>query len=82
VTLTDAPGFPFTPGSARVVGDPAAEAEKIAEARKAAEAVTIPLTDFAVLMWLARRGAGYLEMPPDGVMMSGAHAVLERYAGC
>lgn len=72
-------GFPFTPGSARQVPDPAAEAGRLAEARKAARPVTVPAGDFAVLLALARRGAGELPLLPDGMMMSEAVRVLERY---
>lgn len=73
------PSFPFTPGSAREIGDPAKEAERLAEARKAAGAVAVPASDFAVLVALARRGAGELAPLPDGVTMGEAVRVLERY---
>lgn len=73
------PGFPFGPGSAREV-DPAREAERLAEARGAAGAVMIPCRDLAVLVALARRGAGELAALPDGVTMGEAVRVLERYA--
>ena len=51
--MTDIPGFPFGPGSARAIRDPAAEAERLAEARKAAEVVTIPRADFDALLAVA-----------------------------
>lgn len=70
--------FPFTPGSARQV-DPAAEAERLAEVCKAAGSVMVPRRDFEVLLLLARRGAGELAEIPDGMMMSEAVRVLERY---
>ena len=73
-------GFPFTPGSARQV-DPAAEAERLAEVCKAAGAVMIPRRDFAVLVTLARIGAGELAALPGDMMMSEAVRVLERYRG-
>ena len=78
--MPDVPGFPFTPSSARQVRDPAAEAERLAGARKAAETVTVSRGDFAVLVALARRGAGELAGLPDGVTMGEAVRLLERYA--
>jgi hypothetical protein len=81
--MPDAPGFPFGPGSARTVRDPAAEAEGLAEARKAAEAVTIRRADLDVLLALAmlcvaafRGGAVTL---PDGVALRDAEEVLARH---
>lgn len=71
--------FPFGPGSARRV-DPAEEAARLAEARKAAEAVTVPRRDLAVLVALARRATGSPAAFPDGVSADEALAVLERYA--
>jgi hypothetical protein len=80
--LTD-PGFPFTPGSARNVRDPAAEAERLAEARKAAETVLVRRADLDVLLALAslciaafRDGTVTL---PDGTWMRDAEEVLARH---
>lgn len=74
------PGFPFTPGSAREVPDPAAEAEKLADARKAATLVTVPARDLAILVALATIGVtGYTAGLPEGVTIDDATAVLERY---
>lgn len=46
-------GFPFTPGSAREISDPAKAAESLAEARKAAEAVTVRRSDLDALLAVA-----------------------------
>ena len=80
--LTD-PGFPFDPGSARNVRDPAAEAERLAGARKAAEAVTIRRADLDVLLALAalcvaafQGGAVRL---PDGLYLRDAEEVIARH---
>lgn len=71
--------FPFTPGFACTV-DPEAAARQLAEVCKAAGAVMVPRRDLEVLLLLARRGAGELPLLPDGMMMSEAVRVLERYA--
>lgn len=78
------PDFPFTPGSAREVPDPAAEAERLAEERKAGGMVAVPVRDLAILVALASIGAaGFADGDagelPKGVTIDGATAVLERY---
>jgi len=81
--VPDIPGFPFGPGSAREVRDPAAEAERLAEARKAAEVVTIRRDDLDVLLALAmlcvaafQGGAVTL---PDGLGLRDAEEVIGRH---
>lgn len=46
-------GFPFTPGSAREIPDPAKAAESLAEARKAAEVITVRRSDLDALLAVA-----------------------------
>lgn len=72
-------GFPFGPGSARKISDPAREAERLAAALKPEPAVTVPARDLAVLVALARRGAGELAELPEGVTTGEAVRLLERY---
>lgn len=84
-----APGsrFPFTYGTAREVLDPVAAAEELAARRKAAEAVTIPRRDLAILVALAHLGvAAHAGAPvdpaeelPAGVTIDDAVRVFERY---
>jgi hypothetical protein len=77
-------GFPFGPGSAREVRDPAAEAERLAEARKAAEAVTVPRADFEVLLAVATLYVGAFaddEMMtlPEKMRLQEVEEVLKRH---
>lgn len=79
------PAFPFGPGTAREVRDPAAEAARLARAHAASGTVTVPRRDFAVLVALASLGAAhYAEgdagQLPEGVSVNEAAAVLGRYA--
>jgi hypothetical protein len=81
--LTDS-RFPFSPGSAREVRDPAAEAERLAEARKTAGMVAVPVRDLAVLVALTSVGGahfadGDVADLPGGLTIDEAVAVLERY---
>ena len=68
------PDFPFTPGSAREVLDPAAEAEKLAGARKAAEVVPVRRGDLAALLAAARLYMAALAEPPEDLKR-----IVERY---
>jgi hypothetical protein len=80
--MTDLPGFPFSPGSARQV-DPAAEAERLTEARKAAETVLIRRADLDVLLALASLCVAAFKdgtvTLPDGAYLRGAEEALARH---
>lgn len=69
--------FPFTPGSARAVADPAKEAERLAEARKAAEVVPVRRGDLAALLAAAGLFMEALSEPPEEL-----RRIVERYTGC
>ena len=77
-------GFPFTPGSARQVPDPAAEAGRLAAERKAAETVTVSRADFEALLAVATLYAA--AFAPDETMtlpelmrLQEVEEILERH---
>ena len=80
--MTDIPGFPFGPGSARAI-DPAAEAEKLAGARKAAETVLVRRDDLDVLLALASLAVAAFQggavTLPDGLYLRDAEEVIARH---